>query len=130
MRGLLTLLLSASIPGFLTATEPVDYARDIHPILTKHCTSCHGAKKQRSSLRLDSVTAVRRGGNSGPAVVPGKSGASNLIVAVSGGNDDIPAMPPKGPRLSAGEMKMLRAWIDGGAAIPAKEMASDAGKAP
>jgi hypothetical protein len=127
MKAFLILGLSVVVPGFLVAAEPIDYARDIQPILTKHCTSCHGAKKQRSSLRLDSVSAAHRGGNSGPALVPGKSGESRLVIAVTGGNDDdIAAMPPKGPRLSAREIALLRAWIDGGAAIPASETASGA----
>src|SRR5215469_15586006 len=104
MKGFLTLCLSAVLPGVLAAAEPIDYAHDIQPILAKHCTSCHGAKKQRSSLRLDSVTAARRGGNSGPALVPGKSGESRIILAVSGGNDEVAAMPPKGPRLSPQEI--------------------------
>src|SRR5262245_27389372 len=100
MKGFLTLCLSAVLPGVLAAAEPIDYARDIQPILTKNCTSCHGAKKQRSSLRLDSVAAARLGGASGPAFVPGKSGESRLMIAVRGGNDGVAAMPPKGPRLS------------------------------
>ena len=130
MRAILILGLSAVVPGFLAAAEPIDYGRDIQPILTKHCTSCHGAKKQRSSLRLDSVRAARRGGNSGPALVPGKSDASRLIIAVTGGNDDVHAMPPKGPRLSASDVARLRAWIDGGAVVPANETASGIALAP
>jgi mono/diheme cytochrome c family protein len=121
MRACLILFLAAFFPGSLAAAEPIDYARDIQPILTKHCTSCHGATKQRSSLRLDSATAARQGGNSGPALLPGKSGASRLLIAVRGGNDEVAAMPPKGPRLSAHEIDLLRAWIDGGAPIPPNE---------
>ncbi|HZV08084.1 MAG TPA: PSD1 and planctomycete cytochrome C domain-containing protein [Gemmataceae bacterium] len=129
MKGFLTLYLSAVLPGFVAAAQPVDYTRDIQPILTKNCTSCHGAKKQRSSLRLDSVTAARQGGVSGPALVPGKSGESRLILAVRGGNDEVAAMPPKGPRLSAREIELLRAWIDSGAAIPPSERADKTGNA-
>src|SRR5579885_3256929 len=112
MRAFSILLLAVSFPGLLTAAEPIDYARDIQPILSKHCTSCHGAQKQRSSLRLDSVTAARMGGNSGPALNPGKSSTSRLIIAVRGGNEEVAAMPPKGPRLSSSEVALLRAWID------------------
>ncbi len=123
MRALLILLLAVFFPGLLTAAEPIDYARDIQPILTKHCTSCHGDKKQRSSLRLDSVMAARLGGNSGPAIVPGKSAASRLLIAVRGGNDEVAAMPPKGSRLSEHEIALLRDWIDGGAPVPPNERA-------
>jgi mono/diheme cytochrome c family protein len=123
MQISLPLFLAVLLPGDRAAAGGIDYARDIQPILTKHCTSCHGEKKQRSSLRLDSVTAARRGGNSGPALVPGKSSASRLILAVRGGNDEVAAMPPKGPRLSVHEIALLRAWIDGGAPIPPNETA-------
>ena len=62
MKSFLTLCLAALLPGALAAAEsPPDYTRDIQPILTKHCIACHGAKKQRSSLRLDSVRAARLG---------------------------------------------------------------------
>jgi mono/diheme cytochrome c family protein len=122
MKSFLTLCLTALWPGVLAAAEsPPDYARDIQPILAKHCIACHGAKKQRSSLRLDSVRAARLGGNAGPALVPGKSSESRLIQAVTGSNEEVAVMPPKGPRLSAREVALLRAWIDGGAPIPASE---------
>jgi hypothetical protein len=120
MKAYLTLCLALLLAA-PAAAEPVDFARDVRPILTARCTSCHGAKKQRSGLRLDSAGAVRAGGNSGPAVVPGKSSESRLIQAVTGGTDDVPVMPPKGARLDAREVSRLRAWIDAGAAVPAGE---------
>ncbi len=129
MKAILTFYSAILLPGALLAAGPVDYARDIQPILTKHCTSCHGAKKQRSSLRLDSVSAARLGGNSGPAIVPGKSGESHLLIAVRGGNDEVAAMPPKGPRLQERDIALLRAWIDGGAPIPASEKVEQTGNA-
>lgn len=115
MKVVLLLCLSCLLPGALFAVEPVDYTGEVQTILTKHCTACHGAMKQRASLRLDSAGGIRAGGNSGPAVVPGKSRDSLLILAVSGGNDDVRVMPPKGPRLSAVEIERLRKWIDAGA---------------
>ncbi len=124
MKRFLLPCLATFLPGSLLAAGPVDYSRDVRPILTEHCNACHGAKKQRGSLRLDSAQALRLGGNSGPAVVPGKSGASRLILAVSGGNDDIAVMPPKGTRLSTSEIDLLRKWIDEGAKVPAGESAA------
>jgi hypothetical protein len=104
-------------PESAGAAVPVDYARDVRPILSAHCYACHGSKKQKSGLRLDSVAALLEGGDSGPAIVPGKSTQSRLIKAVTGGvGEDIPAMPPKGEtRLTAREIDVLRVWIDGGA---------------
>src|SRR5713226_9276387 len=84
----------------LLAAEPVDYLRDIKPILAKNCYECHGTHKQRSGLRLDTAAAIRTGGDSGPGIVPGNSGASKLIKAITGA-DDTKLMPPREPRLSA-----------------------------
>jgi hypothetical protein len=111
------------LTGSLCAAEPVDYRRDIKPILATHCYACHGPDKQRSGLRLDTAAAALKGGNSGPAVVPGKSDASRLIQAVTAAAD-VPVMPPKGPRLRPAEVERLRAWIDQGAAAPANEAAA------
>jgi hypothetical protein len=121
MKAFLSLCLALLLAAPARAAEAVDFVRDVQPILTAHCTSCHGAAKKRSGLRLDNARAVRTGGDSGPAVVPGKSSESRLIQAVTGGNDDVKVMPPKGPRLEAREIARLRAWIDAGAAIPASE---------
>ncbi|HZY85406.1 MAG TPA: DUF1549 domain-containing protein, partial [Gemmataceae bacterium] len=120
MKAPLALCLLALLP----ATSPAaDFTRDVRPVLARHCFSCHGPDKQRASLRLDSGRAARAGGDSGPAVVPGKSADSRLIHAVTGSGDAKP-MPPKGPRLTAAEVAVLRTWIDGGAAIPAGEVAA------
>jgi len=103
-----------------SAPSPPDFNRDVKPVLAKHCINCHGPDKQRASLRLDSASAVRTGGTSGPAVVPGKSADSRLVRMVLG-EKDLKAMPPKGPRLSEGEVTLLRRWIDAGAPIPSGE---------
>ena len=72
----------------LAQTAPVapsvDYTREVKPILTARCTSCHGAIRQKAGLRLDTAEFVRRGGESGPAVEPGKSSESLLIDRVTG----------------------------------------------
>ncbi len=107
-------------PSF--AGEPLDYLRDIKPILAQHCYECHGARKQKSGLRLDTAAAVLRGGNSGPAMVPGKSDASKLMKAVTGA-DDTPRMPYKKPPLTARQIALLKGWIDQGANAPANELA-------
>jgi hypothetical protein len=90
-------------------------------VLVKHCVSCHGPDKRRGSLRLDSAGGARKGGSSGPAVVPGNPDTSILLLAVTGGKDEVKAMPPRGPRLSVEEVALLRAWVAAGAPVPANE---------
>src|SRR4051812_5017434 len=93
--------------------EGIDYLRDVKPVLAKHCYACHGAEKQKAGLRLDPAAAARKGGNSGPAVVPGKAGDSLLILAVTGAGD-LKRMPPREPFLDARQVALLRSWIDQG----------------
>jgi hypothetical protein len=109
-------------PGAPPAS-PVDYERQIKPLLVRTCIGCHGPDKQRGSLRLDTFASLKVGGSRGPSIVPGKSADSNLIVALTGDGTIIPTMPPKEPKLTADEIALVRAWIDQGAKGPATETA-------
>jgi hypothetical protein len=98
--------------------RPVDFARDVEPILKERCLSCHGPKKQKSGFRLDSREAALRGGDSGAAtIVVGKSAESPLIRFVAGLDADMVMPPADGgkPALTAEQVSVLRAWIDQGA---------------
>src|SRR5204863_9636694 len=79
---------------------------------------CHGAdpKKVKGGLRLTSRVELLKGGDTGPAVVPGKPGESLLVKAVRQTSDDL-KMPPKG-RLQDSEVADLEAWVKGGAVWP------------
>ncbi len=121
MRMLLSLPVVLSLAS-LAGADSVDYLRDVKPILAKRCYACHGGTKQKMGLRLDTVTAALKGGDSGPAIVPGKSDASRLIHAVTG-THEVSLMPPKEPRLTAKEIALLRTWIDAGAQAPKDEVA-------
>jgi len=95
-----------------------DFARDVQPILTARCLTCHGAKVQMHGLRLDRLRDALKGGESGaPAVVPGNSAASLMIRYVSGLDPNV-VMPPTGGRLSPEQIAVLRTWIDRGAEWP------------
>lgn len=96
-------------------TAPVDFAKDIQPILETSCLRCHGAVKPKGGLRLDNREAVLRGGASGSAIFPGRSAESRLIHAVAR-LDAETQMPPagKGEPLTAEQVGRLRAWIDQG----------------
>jgi len=75
--------------------DGVTYAKDIRPILENSCFGCHGEKRSRAGLRLDSLEAALKGGEDGKVIVPGKSEASQLVLAVAR-VDEKTAMPPKG----------------------------------
>ncbi|MBX3731174.1 MAG: PSD1 domain-containing protein [Verrucomicrobiae bacterium] len=108
------------------APGPVDFDRDIAPLFERHCVSCHGPERQRGGLRLDVRTRALAGGNSGPAIVPGRSAESPLLHFVIGEPADM-RMPREGEPLSNGEVGLLRAWIEQGAPWPQSQ--SDAGEA-
>jgi hypothetical protein len=120
----LALLLTVASDG--EAGPPVDYARDVKPILTARCTSCHGAIRQKAGLRLDTAELLRRGGHGGPAIEPGKSAESPLIERVTGA-EGVDRMPPEseGVPLSPQEVTTLRAWIDQGAKAPLEPTPED-----
>ncbi|MDX2031530.1 MAG: DUF1553 domain-containing protein [Blastocatellia bacterium] len=100
----------------------ISFERQIRPIFAARCVGCHGEKKQSGGLRLDAKAPALRGGQSGPAIVPGRAAESRLMQRVAAANDD-ERMPPAGERLAAAEVALLRAWIDAGAEWP--ETAAD-----
>ncbi|MGE3780373.1 MAG: DUF1553 domain-containing protein, partial [Pirellulaceae bacterium] len=110
------------LPTGRMEADGVDYLREVRPLLDSKCGACHGAVRQQSGLRLDAGRLIHSGGDSGPAVVPGKS-ADSLIIARVTGADGESQMPPEGEGkpLTAAEVDLLRRWIDAGAGYPADE---------
>ncbi len=99
------------------AARPVDFVRDIQPIFAQNCHGCHGPKKQEAAFRLDAKEVALKGGELGPAIVPGKS-AESLLIHLVGGLVEGKRMPRKGEPLSTEQVGLLRAWIDQGAPWP------------
>jgi mono/diheme cytochrome c family protein len=100
------------------ATRPVDFVKDIQPILDAHCVKCHGPEKQKGGWRADVKEVALTGGDDhAPDIVPGKSGESPMIHFVAGLDPDM-KMPAKGDPLTAEQIGLLRAWIDQGAIWP------------
>ena len=91
---------------------PVAYSRDVAPLLTRWCVSCHGEKEPEADLRLDSFEGLMRGGDAGPVVVPSDPDASLLVAKVE--RRHRPSMPPR-RRLPATTVAIIRAWIAAGA---------------
>lgn len=92
------------------------FEKSVRPLLAARCLECHGATEQSAGLRLDSRAAILAGGDTGPAIVPGKPEKSLLITAVHYG-DDSPQMPPKG-KLSEEQIAALTTWVKLGAPWP------------
>ena len=94
------------------------FERKVRPILVEHCHQCHSAaKKQEAHLLLDSRDGMLKGGDSGPAVIPGRPDKSRLVRAV--GYEDVALqMPPRG-KLSAEQIADLTRWVEIGAPWPA-----------
>ncbi len=119
-RGLIVIGLSCALASVAVGAEPVDFERDIRPVLAAHCFECHGEDAQESSLRLDSSAAILTGGNSGPALIAGKRGESVLLKAIQGDDQEVAKMPPDGPALSAEQIELVGRWIDEGAKMPSE----------
>ena len=95
------------------------FEKKIRPVLAEHCYACHSAtsKKLKGGLRADSREGLLKGGETGPAIVPGKPGASRLLEAMSHRDPDL-TMPPKKPKLPAAVLADFERWIKDGAAWP------------
>ena len=119
LRLLLGLFL-ATLTHTGHASEVVDYARDVKPLLKNKCYACHGRVKQEAGLRLDAGTLALSGGDNGKVVLPGNGSMSPLITRVSS-NDEDQRMPPEGSPLAPDEIALLRLWIDQGAQYPVDE---------
>ncbi|MFO0868036.1 MAG: PSD1 and planctomycete cytochrome C domain-containing protein [Pirellulales bacterium] len=104
-----------------TAAEPVDYLREIKPVLAAHCYACHGALKQEGGLRLDTVASLVRGGDSGPGLIRRQAAESRVWQRVSASGEQRMPPPGEGEPLQPAQLARLREWIDGGAAGPAEE---------
>jgi uncharacterized protein DUF1553/uncharacterized protein DUF1549/cytochrome c len=102
--------------------NPVDFTRDIQPILQASCYECHGTKKTKAHLRLDSAAGIAKGGETGPIIVPGKSDQSLLVRRILGLDGD-DRMPKDEDPLSPEQIALIRSWIDQGAKWPATEAA-------
>src|SRR5215471_1812015 len=97
-----------------SANHTVNFSKEIKPILESSCIKCHGRGRTKGSFQLDTRETFLKGGDSGVAVVPGKS-ADSLLIALVAGVDPDNVMPKKGSRLTPEQVGIVRAWIDQGA---------------
>jgi mono/diheme cytochrome c family protein len=120
-RGVVAWMALALVPAGAAAPRtptPAETAfeRHVRPLLVEHCVRCHGPKKQKGSLRLDTRAGLLAGGEGGAVVKPGKPDASRLIQAVRRTGEL--RMPPR-RKLSPTQIAILTAWVKAGAPWPA-----------
>ncbi|MBG87141.1 MAG: hypothetical protein CMO80_09610 [Verrucomicrobiales bacterium] len=113
---ILTLLAAVNAADAETVQE--FFRSKVEPILKQNCYECHShaTGKAKGGLVLDSKSGWNVGGDSGPALVPGKPDESRLLVAIGYDDDDL-QMPPSG-KLSKTDIAVLRKWIVDGAVDP------------
>src|SRR5438105_12404513 len=97
---------------------PIDFEKEILPVLKNNCLACHNQTKAKADLVLENPQTILKGGESGPAVVPGKSPESLLLKVAS--HQEKPSMPPKDNKVNAldltpEQLGLIKLWIDQGA---------------
>ena len=102
----------------LKRDTPVDFEKEILPLLKNNCLACHNQTKAKADLVLETPATILKGGENGPAVVAGKS-AESLIFKVAT-HQEKPFMPPKDNKVNAVEftpaqLALLKLWIQQGA---------------
>jgi hypothetical protein len=97
------------------------FERSVRPLLAAKCWECHSGETPEAGLRLDAWNTMVAGGDSGPAVVPGKPANSLLITAIH--YEDGPQMPPDG-KLRDQDIEILIEWINRGAPWPKSTIAT------
>src|SRR5687768_16115590 len=100
------------------------FEKKIRPVLVEHCYKCHSrqAGKERGGLLLDTRGALRRGGDNGPTIVPGKPEESLLIKSIRHTRADL-KMPKAAPKLPDAVVADFERWVTIGAPDPRDEKA-------
>lgn len=119
LLSLTVLAQGAPLPvAKLDRKTPVSFHEEIVPILKANCTACHNKTTTKADLNIETPALMLKGGESGPAIVPGK--ASESLLFQSAIHDGDSTMPPKGNKVGAvnltpQELALLKLWIDQGA---------------
>jgi hypothetical protein len=115
-HALIPFALVLTIPAAL-AEDRVEFNRDIRPILTKHCTACHGGVKEAGGISFIMRDSATSEGESGEIpIVPGNPAKSDMLRRIlSKDPDEVMPKPKHGPPLSAAEAKLVERWIAEGA---------------
>ena len=100
-------------PKPLTTAQKAEYAKVIQPMFDAHCVSCHGPKKEKGKLRLDTLEATLKGGKN-PTFVIGKPNSSMLLSRVFLDRTAGDVMPPKAEKpMTEKQKEALYAFVEG-----------------
>src|SRR3569623_3314999 len=113
MKHARRLLLFLTFPSALTAA--VDFSHQVEPVLKEHCAECHTGDKKKGGFSMNDRATMLKGSENGAMIEVGKAAKSHFIEVLLSKDPD-EQMPPKGKRLSAEKIAVLRAWIDEGLA--------------
>jgi len=121
-RTLVCMTMMGAVPAVFSAD--LDFYKDVYPFLKANCISCHNKTTTKARLNMETPELMIKGGDSGPAVVPGK-GAESLVVQASVHTKDMEMPPPNNKsgasNLKSAEIATLKLWIDQGAKSSVKE---------
>ncbi|MGZ0167645.1 MAG: PSD1 and planctomycete cytochrome C domain-containing protein [Planctomycetales bacterium] len=101
----------------VVGAEPIDFGRDVGPILQRRCLACHNDRDRRGALTLQSAKAAALGGENGPAIAVGDPESSYLLDLLIP-TDGTAEMPKGEAPLAAEEIATIRRWISEGAVWP------------
>ena len=101
------------LTSVLSASAAVDFSHQIVPILREHCAECHAGDKKKGGFSFNDRKALLEGSENGPVVAAGKAGMSRMIEVILSTDSD-EQMPPKGKRVPADQIALLKEWIDSG----------------
>ena len=112
MRKSIAFILTVVAFSLQGMVAEADFAKSVQSVLEARCVDCHGSKKQKGDLRLDSLKDALS------VVTPGKAGESELYKRIILPSDHEDVMPPKGDPLTKEQVDGIKTWIDGGAKWP------------
>jgi len=112
MRKSIAFILTVVAFSLQGMVAEADFAKSVQSVLEARCVDCHGSKKQKGDLRLDSLKDALS------VIAPGKAGESELYKRIILPSDHEDVMPPKGDPLTKEQVDGIKTWIDGGAKWP------------
>ena len=114
-----TIILAATFcSATLLRADELEFYKDVYPFLKANCISCHNKTTTKAKLNMETPELMKKGGDGGPALVPGH-GADSLVVKASVHTKDMEMPPPNNKsgatNLTSQEIAVLKQWIDQGA---------------